>query len=122
MTYVDGFVIPVPSKKLDAYRRLARKAAKVWVEYGALEYRECVADDLVGKPMRSFRAAADTKRSETVVFSWIVYKTKKHRNRVNAKVIKDPRIAKLAAKDMPFDIQRMMYGGFKVLVEKFAED
>jgi uncharacterized protein YbaA (DUF1428 family) len=120
MNYVDGFVLPVPRKNLEAYRRMAQKAGKVWREHGALEYRECVGDDLKTTLGTSFMKAAKTRPSETVVFSWIVYKSRAHRDRVNAKVMKDPRLAemmKMKPKDMPFDIKRMTYGGFKSIVE-----
>ena len=92
MAYVDGFLVPVPQSKIAEYRRMAQKAGKVWMEHGALEFRECVADDLDVKEVRSFKDGADLKRGETVMFSWIVYKSKAHRDRVNAKVMKDPRM------------------------------
>ena len=114
--YVDGFVLPVPKKKLDAYRRIAQKAGKIWKEHGALEYLECVGDDLKVKFGRPFTRAVKPKAGETVVFSWIVYKSRAHRDRVNAKVMKDPRL-KMDGKSMPFDIKRMVYGGFTVLVD-----
>ena len=118
MPYVDGFVIPVPKRNVQAYRRIAQKAGKIWRKYGALEYRECVGDDLAVKGMVSFRRNARAKRGETVVFAWIVYKSRAHRDRVNAKVMKDPRIATMMdEKSMPFDGKRMVYGGFKVLVD-----
>ena len=118
MSYVDGFLIPVPEKNLAAYRRMSVKAGKVWRELGALEYRECVGDDLGVKMGASFPKTAKAKAGETVVFSWIVYKSKAHRDRVNAKVMKDPRIAKMMeGKAMPFDVKRMAYGGFKVIVD-----
>ena len=117
--YVDGFVLPVPKKNLAAYRKMAEKAAKVWKEHGALEYRECVGDDLNVKDMGvGFPRQIKTKNGETVVFSWIVYKSKGHRDGVNKKVMKDPRIAAMMdEKSMPFDVKRMLYGGFKVIVE-----
>lgn len=118
--YVDGFVLPVPKKNLEAYRRMAAKAGKVWREHGALEYRECVGDALrVKKDMGpGFPRQIKTKPGETVMFSWIVYKSKAHRNAVNKKVMNDPRIASMIdAKSMPFDVKRMLYGGFKVIVE-----
>ena len=119
MSYVDGFLIPVPKKNLAAYRRIAAKAGKIWRELGALEYRECVGDDLAVKMGVSFPKAAKAKAGETVVFSWIVYRSKAQRDRVNAKVMKDPRIAKMMeGKAMPFDMKRMAYGGFKVFVEE----
>ncbi len=117
MRYVDGFVLPVPKKKLPEYLRLARKAAKIWREYGALDYKECVGDDLdvaMGVP---FPRQIKSKPGETVVFSYIVYKSRAHRDRVNANVMKDPRFARMCdPKSMPFDARRMVYGGFKVLV------
>ncbi len=119
MPYVDGFVLPVPKKNMAAYRRIAKQAGKVWREHGALEYRECVGDDLnvKGGPL-PFPRLAKLKPGETVCFSWIVYKSKAHRDRVNAKVMKDPRIAKMMnQKAVPFDCKRMAYGGFKVLVD-----
>jgi uncharacterized protein YbaA (DUF1428 family) len=117
MAYVDGFLVPVPKGKIDEYRRLAQKAGKVWIEHGALEFRECVGDDLDVKTGRSFKEGAGLKRGETVMFSWIVYKSKAHRDRVNAKVMKDPRMTGMDEKEMPFDVKRMWYGGFKVLVD-----
>ena len=117
MPYVDGFVLPIPKKELDAYRRLARKAGKVWREYGALEFRECVADDVKAGRLTSFPRSVKLKPNETIVFSWIVFKSRAHRDRVNAKVMKDPRIANLDMSAMPFDAKRMVYGGFKVLVD-----
>jgi uncharacterized protein YbaA (DUF1428 family) len=116
--YVDGFVIPVPKKKLATYRRMARKAGKIWREYGALDYKECVGDDLAIKGMMSFPKGIKAKPGETIVFSYIMYKSRAHRDAVNAKVMKDPRIAKMCdPKDMPFDATRMLYGGFKTIVE-----
>jgi uncharacterized protein YbaA (DUF1428 family) len=119
MRYVDGFVIPLPKKGLPVYRTMARKAAKVWKEHGALEYMECVGDDLETGMGTSFPRLLKLKRGETVVFSWIVYRSRAHRDRVNAKVMSDPRIAAMMkdAKAMPFDMARMNYAGFKVLVE-----
>jgi uncharacterized protein YbaA (DUF1428 family) len=117
MAYVDGYVIPVPRAKLPIYRRIAQKAGKVWREYGALEYRECVGDDLQTKMGAPFPRSLKLRRGETVVFSWIVFKSRAHRDAVNAKVMKDPRLAKLMEKEpMPFDVNRMVYGGFKVMV------
>ena len=118
MAYVDGFLLPVPKKNLKAYQQLSRKAGKVWRELGALEYRECVGDDLKVKGMAPFAKAARAKAGETVVFSWIVYKSRAHRDAVNKKVMKDPRIAAQMTKSMPFDVKRMMYGGFKVFVDE----
>lgn len=116
--YVDGFVIPVPKKKIAAYFRMAKKAAKIWREHGALEYRECVGDDLMVKTGMPFPRGIKTRPGETVVFSWIVYKSRAHRDRANAKIMKDPRVLGMCdPKDMPFDCQRMLYGGFRVVVE-----
>jgi uncharacterized protein YbaA (DUF1428 family) len=116
--YVDGFVLPIPKKNLDAYRRIAQKAGKIWREHGALEYRECVGDDLNVKSLVPFPRRMKCKAGETVLFSWIVYKSRAHRDRVNGKVMKDPRLAKMMdPKSMPFDYKRMLYGGFKILVE-----
>jgi uncharacterized protein YbaA (DUF1428 family) len=121
MAYVDGFVIPVPKGNLDAYRRLSRKAGKVWREHGALEYKECVADDVPMGKVTSFPQSVKRKKNETVMFAWITYKSRAHRDRVNAKVMKDPRLADMMGpqnmKNMPFDAQRMIYGGFKVVVD-----
>ena len=114
----DGFLVPVPKKKLQAYRNMARKAGKVWREHGALEFRECVADDVKVGKRTSFPRSVKLKRGETVFFSYIVFKSKADRNRVNAKVMKDKRLASMMdPKGMPFDAKRMIYGGFKVLVD-----
>jgi uncharacterized protein YbaA (DUF1428 family) len=117
MPYVDGYVLPVPKKSIEAYRRIAQKAGKIWREHGALEYRECVADELDAKWGVPFSRSVKMKRGETVVFSWIVFKSRAHRDRVNTKVMKDPRLANMDPKSMPFDMKRMTYGGFKVLVD-----
>jgi uncharacterized protein YbaA (DUF1428 family) len=117
MQYVDGFIVPVPKKKLAAYKALARTASKVWREHGALDYRECVAEDVKPGKWTSFPQSVKLKPGETVVFSWITYKSRKHRDRVNAKVMKDPRIANLDMKSMPFDGKRMIYGGFETIVK-----
>lgn len=117
MAYVDGFVVPVPKKRLAAYRRMARKAGKVWREHGALQFRECVGDDVKPGKLTSFPQAVKLKPGETVMFSWIVYKTKADRNRINAKVMKDKRLARMMdPKTMPFDAKRMFWGGFRVMV------
>jgi uncharacterized protein YbaA (DUF1428 family) len=117
MKYVDGFVLAVPKKNLQAYRRMAQKGAKIWREHGALEYRECVGDDLAVKFGVPFPKQMKVKPGETVVFSWIVYKSRAHRDHVNAKVMSDPRLAQMCdPKNMPFDCKRMVYGGFKVIV------
>ena len=116
--YVDGFVIPVPKRNVAAYRRISQAAGKVWIEYGALEYRECVGDDLKAKGVAPFARAARAKPNETVFFSWIVYRSRAHRDRVNKKIMSDPRIAKMMdGKGMPFDSKRMVYGGFRMLVD-----
>ncbi len=118
MRYVDGFVVPVPKKNLEAYRRMAQKAGKIWREHGALEFRECVADDVKPGKWTSFPQSVKLKAGETVMFSYIVYKSRAHRDRVNAKVMKDPRLADMMdPKNMPFDGKRMFWGGFKVLVD-----
>ena len=117
MTYVDGFILAVPTKSLKAYRRIAQEAGKIWREHGALEYRECVGDDLDGKWGVPFSKVVKRKAEETVVFSWIVFKSRAHRDRINAKVMEDPRITAMDPKSMPFDSKRMVYGGFKILVE-----
>ena len=118
MGYVDGFVLAVPKKNLQAYARMARKAGKIWREYGALDFKECVGDDLAIKVGTPFPRRVKPKRGEVVVFSWILYKSRKHRDSVNAKVMKDPRLAKMMnLKAMPYDVKRMSYGGFKVLVD-----
>jgi uncharacterized protein YbaA (DUF1428 family) len=119
MPYVDGFVVPVPKKNIRRYRAISQKAGLLWKEHGALEYRECVGDDLENKWGVSFPRLVKPKRGETVLFSWIVYKSRKHRDQVNAKVMKDPRMAKMMKpKDPPpFDYKRMAYGGFEVIVD-----
>jgi uncharacterized protein YbaA (DUF1428 family) len=118
MSYVDGFVVPVPKKKLKVYRRMAQMAGKVWRDHGALEFRECVADDVKPGKRTSFPRSVKLKRGETVLFSFIVYRSRAHRDRVNSKVMKDPRITGMGdIKDMPFDAKRMIFGGFKVLVD-----
>jgi len=118
VSYVDGFVIPLPKKNLAAYRRMARKGGRVWKDHGALEFRECVGDDLNVKGMGvTFPRRLALKRGETVLFSFIVFKSRAHRDRVNARAMKDPRIAKMMdGQAMPFDVKRMLYGGFKTLV------
>lgn len=118
MRYVDGYVLPVSKKNLWSYARMAKKAGKIWREHGALEVRECAGDDLTVKYGVPFSRVAKAKSGETVVFSWIVFKSRAHRDRVNAKVMKDPRITAMCdSKSMPFDVKRMAYGGFKVLVD-----
>lgn len=115
--YVDGFVLPVPKARLDEYRKLARKAGKVWMEHGALQYVECVADDVKPGKVTSFPQAVKLKDDETVVFSWIVYKSRKHRDAVNEKAMNDPRLADIKPETLPFDGMRMFWGGFEKLVE-----
>jgi uncharacterized protein YbaA (DUF1428 family) len=120
MPYVDGFVLAVPKKKLADYRRLARLAGRVWREHGALEYRECVADDVKPGKLTSFPQSVKLKPGEIVVFAWIVYKSRAARDRVNAKVLQDLRLAKQGMfdlKSLPFDAKRMIYGGFKAMVD-----
>jgi len=117
MSYVDGYVLPVPRNKIQAYRRLARQAGAIWREHGALEYRECVGDDLEIDGMLSFPRGIQAKADETIIFAWIVFKSKAHRNRVNAKVMQDPRLSGMNPDTMPFDCKRILYGGFKTLVE-----
>ncbi len=115
--YVDGFVVPVPKKNLAVYRSMARKAGKVWREHGALDYREFIADDAKVGKLTSFPRSVKLKPTETVIFSWISYKSRAHRDRVNARVMKDPRLAEMMnPKALPFDAKRMIYGGFKKLI------
>jgi uncharacterized protein YbaA (DUF1428 family) len=116
MAYVDGFVVPVPKRKLADYRKLARKAGKIWREHGALAFVECAADDVPYGKRTSFPRAVKVKSGETVVFSWIVYKSRAHRDSVNKKVMADPRL-KMDMSTAPFDGKRMIYGGFKTLLE-----
>lgn len=118
MPYVDGFVLVVPKKNVEAYRKLAHAAGKVWREHGALEYRECVGEDLNIKGVLNFTTLNKTKPSETVMFSWILYKSRAHRDKVNAKVMKDKRITEMMkGKKPPFDMKRMAYGGFEPIVD-----
>ena len=116
--YVDGFVLAVPKKNIEAYKKMSRAAGRVWRELGAVEYVEAVGNDLkVKKGMGvSFPRLARARAGETVVFSWIVYKSKGQRDRVNKKVMKDPRIASMMSDKMPFDVKRMSYGGFRTIV------
>ncbi len=116
--YVDGFVLPIPKKNTDAYRRIARTAGKIWRQHGALAYVECIADDVKPGRYTSFPQSVKLKPNEVVWFSWIVYKSRRHRDRVNAKVMKDPRLAAMMdPRAMPFDGKRLIYGGFKAMVE-----
>lgn len=116
MSYVDGFVLPLPKKNLETYRRLASEAGALWKEHGALEFRECVGEDLDVDMGLPFPKALKVKSGETVVFSWIRYESRAHRDEVNRKVMADPRMAEMP-KEMPFDVERMLYGGFEVIVE-----
>lgn len=116
--YVDGFVIPVPRRNLARYRRLSRRAGLVWMEYGAMDYRECVGDDLDVTGVVSFRKLLKLKPNETAIFSWITFRSKADRKKVNARVMKDPRIqGMMDPKDSPFDVRRMTYGGFRTIVD-----
>jgi uncharacterized protein YbaA (DUF1428 family) len=118
MAYVDGFIVPVPKKNLAAYRKMAKKAGAIWREYGAIEFRECVADDVKVGKWTSFPRSVKLKPGETVVFSYITYKSRAQRDRINAQVMKDPRLAKMMnPKAMPFDGKRMIWGGFKVMLD-----
>ena len=121
MSYVDGFVLPVPKKNLKKYLTIAKKAGRVWKDHGALDYCEAIADDVKPGKWTSFPQSVKLKKGETVVFSWITYKSRAHRDSVNKKVMKDPRLADMMGaenmKNMPFDGQRMIYGGFKVVVD-----
>lgn len=118
MAYVDGFIVPVPKRKMDAYKRMARLGAKVWMEHGALSYHECIADDVKWGKRTSFPRSVKLKAGETVVFSWIVYPSRAARDRISAKVMKDPRLADMMnPKTLPFDAKRMIYGGFKPFLE-----
>ena len=117
MPYVDGFVLPLPKRNLKTYRRLSTKAGKIWREHGAVDYWECVADDVKPGKLTSFARSVKMKSGETVLFSWIVFKSRAHRDQVNAKVMTDPRLADMMdGKVAPFDSKRMIYGGFKSLV------
>jgi len=119
MPYVDGFLLPIPRRNIERYKKMARLAATVWREHGALEYREAVGDDLKVKWGTAFPRVARAKSGETVIFAWIVYQSRAHRDRVNRKVMKDPRLAEMMKDmNMPFDMKRMSYGGFRVIVEK----
>jgi uncharacterized protein YbaA (DUF1428 family) len=117
MAYVDGFVLPVPKANVEAYRKIARRAGKVWMEYGALEYVECVADDVQPGKLTSFPQAVKLKPDEVVVFSWILYRSRAHRDKVNRQVMADPRIEAMGPGSMPFDGKRMFWGGFKPIVQ-----
>jgi uncharacterized protein YbaA (DUF1428 family) len=117
MSYVDGFVLPVPKKKMAAYKAMASKAEKIWRKHGAIDYKECVGEDLAVHCGVPFTRLAKVKAGETVVFAYIVYKSRAHRDSVNAKVMKDPKIQEMCdPKNMPFDMKRMTMGGFDVIV------
>ena len=117
MAYIDGFIVPVPKKNVAAYRKISTKAGKIWKEHGALDYWECVGDDVPPGKVTSFPRSVKLKANETVIFSWIVYKSRKERDRINKKVMADPRIAAICPPDkMPFDGKRMIFGGFKPIV------
>ena len=118
MSYVDGFVLPVKTERMAEYRKIAKLAGKVWREHGAIDYKECIADDVQPGRYTSFPQSVKLKKDETVVFSFIIYKTKADRNRINKKVMSDPRLAHMMdPKKMPFDLKRMFWGGFKTFVD-----
>lgn len=118
MEYVDGFVVPVPKKRVKEYQKMAKLASKVWRDHGALDYRECIADDVSVGKRTSFPRSVKMKPTETVVFSWITYKSRKHRDAVNKKAMKDKRLEQfMNPKSMPFDTRRMFWGGFKTIVD-----
>jgi uncharacterized protein YbaA (DUF1428 family) len=117
MAYVDGYVLPIPKQNVENYRKFAEEAGAIWREYGALEYHECVADDVKLGQVTSFPQSVQLKPDETVVFAWITYRSRAHRDDVNAKVMNDPRIANMDSAKMPFDAKRMIYGGFQSLVD-----
>ena len=117
MKYVDGFVLPIPKKNVPAYKRMSQKAGKIWREYGALEYRECIGEDLKVKWGITYPKLLKLKPSETAIFSWIVFKSRADRDRINKLVMSDPRLAKMMTMEMPFDMKRMAVGGFKTIVD-----
>jgi uncharacterized protein YbaA (DUF1428 family) len=117
MAYVDGFVLPLPKSNIEAYRKVATEAGAVWKDHGALDYHECIADDVKPGKLTSFPQSVNLEEGETVVFAWIVYKSREHRDEVNAKVMADPRITCMDPAKMPFDGKRMIYGGFETLVQ-----
>ena len=119
MAYVDGFLLPIPRRNIKRYKVMAQLAARVWRQHGAVEYRECAGDDLKVQMGTSYPKASRARAGETVVFAWIVYKSRAHRDSVNKRVMKDPRLAKMMeSKNMPFDVKRMAYGGFRVIVAR----
>jgi uncharacterized protein YbaA (DUF1428 family) len=117
MAYVDGFILAVPKKNLVKYRKLAKLAGKVWRQHGATDYKECIADDVAMGKITSFPRSVKQKPSETVIFAWITYKSRADRDRINKKVMADPRLSAMDPKKMPFDAKRMIYGGFKVMID-----
>lgn len=117
MRYIDGFLLTLPKKNIRAYAAIAKKAARIWCEHGALEYRECLGEDMVSPCGLPFPKVAKAKAGETVVFAWILYKSRAHRDKVNKAVMTDPRMLKLMNLPMPFDMKRMSHGGFQVLVD-----
>lgn len=118
MAYVDGFVLPLPTKNVESYREMASKCGAIWLEHGALQFRECIADDVKPGKLTSFPQSVNLEAEETVIFSWIVYESRAHRDEVNDKVMKDPRMADMMKPEaLPFDGKRMIYGGFEVLVD-----
>lgn len=118
MPYVDGFILPVPNNNREKYLEIARQCGKIWREHGALEYRECVADDVKPGKLTSFPQSVNLEDGETVVFSWIVYESRAHRDAVNDKVMSDPRMADMMKpENMPFDGKRMIYGGFEMAID-----
>ena len=119
-TYVDGFILPLPKDGIETYKALAEKASKIWIEHGALDYRESILDDADSKEMVSFPALAGASENETVVFAWITYKSREDRDAVNAKVMADPRLTCDMGDGCPFDYKRMAYGGFNILVKASA--
>lgn len=121
MSYIDGFLLPCPADRIDDYRKIAATACEVWLEHGALEYWECVAEDMKNDFSRPFPEVIGAAEGETVVFAWIRYRSRAHRDEVNAKVMEDPRIAGMGPESMPFDCKRMGYGGFEVLVGARAD-
>ena len=121
MSYVDGYVLPIPKDKIPDYEKMARLAGQIWVEHGALEYRECVGDDLDIQELVPFPQLVQAKPDETVVFAWIVFESRERRDEINAKVMADPRLAGMGPENSPFDHRRMAFGGFKVLVAEEGE-
>lgn len=118
MSYVDGYVLPLPKKNIKAYQKIAKQTGKIWIEHGALDYKESIGEDLKVKGMVSFATVCKAKPSETVVFAYVVFKSRKHRDSVNAKVMNDPRLHKICdTKNVPFDVKKMIYGGFNIIVD-----